>query len=477
MAQRKLTRKIWAEIAAHFTFVSLHVACRSGATAGFTPFALQTRKTSGGIVFSPIAQAINGKGFASAGTNLTGITRIAPVRALPIKGSLRHNNGVDQFNDKLKAVSIERLLSALVELNHQALDIEDENLLLNAAAEAVVSCLGLEFCSIWERMPDNSILLRAGSGWNNGRIGRQVERNNSTPALRVVLSHEPVIINDLAGDSRFPEPSLLSEHGVVSSINVPIHSATSLCGVLGAHTRAHREFHTAELNALQLIAQTISAGLPCRGREHREPQDRWLRAEQLMALGQIAAGMAHELRNPLTSIKGLIQVNQREFEDRGAPVHDFQVIEQEIRRMERSLQAFLDFARPPRPERHRLDLALLVERVAALVQGRAKKQHVSIEFTAPDVPAQAEVDADQVQQLLLNLLLNALDAMPSGGSIRISLRHAGAATVEIEVADTGPGIAPHILPVIFDTFVTDKESGVGLGLPVSRRIAEDHRGS
>lgn len=429
------------------------------------------------MVLSPIAQANAGKGFASAGTNVTGITGVATIRALPIKGPFRHNKGVDQANDKLKAASIERLLSALVDLNRQSLDIADENSLLNAAAKVVVSCLGVEFCSIWERMSDNSLLLRAGFGWDDGRIGRQMERNNSTPALRVLLSHEPVIINNLAGDSRFPEPSLLKEHGVVSSLNVPIHSPTRLCGVLGAHTRAHREFQTAELNALQLIAQTISAGLPCHGGEHREPQDRWLRAEQLMALGQIAAGVAHELRNPLTSIKGLIQVNQREFEDRGVPSHDFQVIEHEIRRMERSLEAFLDFARPPRPERHRLDLAFLVERVAALVQGRAKKQQVSIDFTAPDAPAQAEVDADQVQQLLLNLLLNALDAMPSGGSIRISLRHAGAATVEIEVADTGPGIAPHILPVIFDTFVTDKESGVGLGLPVSRRIAEDHRGS
>jgi two-component system sensor histidine kinase HydH len=191
----------------------------------------------------------------------------------------------------------------------------------------------------------------------------------------------------------------------------------------------------------------------------------------------VAAGVAHELRNPLTSIKGLVQVNLREADARGLPAEDLRVIEHEVRRMERTLQTFLDFARPPRPDRRRLDLTDVVDRVIALVGGRAKKQGVALRFLRSDEPAWADGDQDQLQQLVLNLVLNALDAMPNGGAVEIDLRPPRDGHVELLVRDTGPGIAPHILPKVFETFVSSKETGLGLGLPVSRRIAEDHSGS
>jgi len=197
----------------------------------------------------------------------------------------------------------------------------------------------------------------------------------------------------------------------------------------------------------------------------------------MMAVGQVAAGVAHELRNPLTSIKGLVQVNLREQGAHGLPVDDLEVIEHEIRRMEKTLQTFLDFARPPKPDRRLQNVATNVERVIALVGGRARKQQVELRFLHPATPVMAEVDGDQVQQLLLNLVLNALDAMPQVGRIEIDLRPPRDGVLELYVRDTGPGIAPHIIPKVFETFVSSKETGVGLGLPLSRRIAEDHGGT
>jgi PAS domain S-box-containing protein len=202
-----------------------------------------------------------------------------------------------------------------------------------------------------------------------------------------------------------------------------------------------------------------------------------LRTEQLVAIGQVAAGVAHELRNPLTSIKGLVQVNRREAEARGLPAEDLQVIEHEVRRMERTLQTFLDFARPPQPERRPGDLVVLVKRVLSLIGGRARKQQVQLCLHEPARPAVLQLDEDQIQQLVLNLTLNALDAMPRGGTVEISFPDRGNHEVELRVADTGPGIAPQLLPRIFEPFVSSKETGLGLGLAVSRRIAEDHGGS
>jgi two-component system sensor histidine kinase HydH len=153
------------------------------------------------------------------------------------------------------------------------------------------------------------------------------------------------------------------------------------------------------------------------------------------------------------------------------------VIEHEIRRIERTLQTFLDFARPPKPNRQLLDLRAIIERVLSLVSGRARKQEVSLKLSQGAIPAAAFVDEDQIQQLLLNLVLNALDAMPKGGVIEIDLQPSRDGFIEVYVRDTGPGIAPDILPKVFETFVSSKETGIGLGLPLSRRVAEEHGGT
>jgi two-component system, NtrC family, sensor histidine kinase HydH len=202
-----------------------------------------------------------------------------------------------------------------------------------------------------------------------------------------------------------------------------------------------------------------------------------LRAEQLAAVGQLATGVAHELRNPLTSIKMLVQTNREEIQARGLPVDDLDVIELEIRRMQRCLQTFLDFARPPRLERQPLDLAQPIQRTLALIAGRASKQHVRLLFVPPSIPVVVDADMEQLQQLLVNLALNALDVMPTGGVLEVAIDPPVRGHVEVRVCDTGPGISAEMLPRLFRPFLSSKETGIGLGLVISRRIAEGHGGS
>jgi two-component system sensor histidine kinase HydH len=149
----------------------------------------------------------------------------------------------------------------------------------------------------------------------------------------------------------------------------------------------------------------------------------------------------------------------------------------EIRRVERCLQTFLDFARPPQPNFKPLDLALPIGQTLALIAGRARKQNVALEFTPPRTPILVTADAEQIQQLLVNLTLNALDAMPGGGKLRIELRELPSNQVELTVRDTGPGIPAKLLPTLFVPFGSTKETGLGLGLVTSRRIAETHGGT
>jgi two-component system sensor histidine kinase HydH len=202
-----------------------------------------------------------------------------------------------------------------------------------------------------------------------------------------------------------------------------------------------------------------------------------LRAESLAEVGQVAAGLAHELRNPLTAIKMLVQANREDAESQDLPAEDLRVIELEIRRMEDRLNVFIDFARPPRPERRLVDLKTVVDQTLALVGGRARKQRVALNFEPPSSPVEVEADGEQLRQLLVNLALNALDSMPRGGVLDVEIQPAADGQVEVIVLDTGPGIPARHFARLYEPFFTTKETGLGLGLPVSQRIAHDHGGT
>jgi len=355
---------------------------------------------------------------------------------------------------------------------------QDFDSLLAHTVEAIQRQLRVEFSSFLELLPDGNAVFQAGAGWKPGVFGQStVEMGTESVAGHVIRALTPLAIRDLRSDGRFDISPLLREHGVVSVLMVPVFGRIRPWGVLGAHSLQPRDFSADETAWMQILANILSARLERKWLRQGDHEQQLLRAEQMMAIGQVAAGVAHELRNPLTSIKGLMQVNFRELKRRGLPTADLEVIEHEIRRMEKNLQAFLDFARPPQPDRRLQAIAPIAERVLALVRGRARKQLVELKFLHHDPLVQAEVDGDQVQQMLLNLVLNALDAMPQGGTVEVELGLPRDGFVEIHVRDTGPGIAPHILPKVFETFVSSKETGVGLGLPLSRRIAEDHGGA
>jgi signal transduction histidine kinase len=204
-----------------------------------------------------------------------------------------------------------------------------------------------------------------------------------------------------------------------------------------------------------------------------------LRADQLAAVGQVAAGVAHELRNPLTSVKMLVQAGLEGENRDGLPTEDLAIIEHEVRRMETCIQTFLDFARPPAAERRRCDLIPVIRRSLALVEVRARRQNVRITTDLPAGPVELNIDAAQVQQVLVNVLLNALDALPQGGNVYVDVRlpTPEEQAVAVRVRDSGPGIAPRIRERLFEPFVSSKETGLGLGLSISRRLIEAHGGT
>jgi signal transduction histidine kinase len=202
-----------------------------------------------------------------------------------------------------------------------------------------------------------------------------------------------------------------------------------------------------------------------------------LRSERLAAVGALAAGVAHELRNPLTSVKLLLQNAAQQPGETRLSDDETCVVIDEILRMENTIQALLDFSRPPSPKRQKHDLRGTLQRALNLVQGRAKQHRVQINTNVPDEPMIVDGDPEQFHQVFVNLLINGIEA-DAGGILEIHAEHDRTANlIRLRFRDYGPGLSEDVLGRLFEPFVSTKERGTGLGLAVSRRIVLQHDGS
>lgn len=205
------------------------------------------------------------------------------------------------------------------------------------------------------------------------------------------------------------------------------------------------------------------------------------RSERLATVGRLAAGLAHEIGNPLGAISGYVEIARARLPAGADPDLAAAVgrIAEAAARIDRTIRDLLDFARPAPPRLAPLDLAAALATAVRLARVQARFRHVEVETRLPPGLPPVLADEHQLGQVLLNLLLNAGDAMRGEGRVVLSAAAAPAGEVEIEVADEGPGIAPEHLPRLFDPFFTTKEpgEGTGLGLAISHRIVESLGGA
>jgi two-component system sensor histidine kinase HydH len=264
-------------------------------------------------------------------------------------------------------------------------------------------------------------------------------------------------------------------HQSIYQLSVRIRDAAGRLNCELEPVRVESDGHLSALNRqMQGISEEIERVFERLQQREREV----LRAEQLAAVGQVAAGVAHELRNPLTSVKMLVQTGLEGAPPSGLPAEDLSIIEHEIRRMEACIQTFLDFARPPSAERRRTDLLAVVRRAVTLLDGRARRQNITVKTEVPSAPVELLIDPEQIHQVLVNLMLNAFDAMPHGGELLLRVYSlSNPPRVAVRLHDTGPGIDAPILARLFEPFVSGKETGLGLGLSISQRLLEAHGGS
>jgi signal transduction histidine kinase len=200
------------------------------------------------------------------------------------------------------------------------------------------------------------------------------------------------------------------------------------------------------------------------------------RKDRLAALGEMAAGLAHEIRNPLGVISSSAQLIESQLEQPpGSQKELLSVIREETARLNDLVSNFLRFGRPGEPRREPHHLDALVQRAVDHLQNIAEQRQIALNFAPPQRPVFIAVDADMIQQLLLNLLLNAIEASSANSQVTIET-HVTPHQAEIVISDHGCGIEPEILPTIFNPFVTTKNTGTGLGLATAHNIVQSHGG-
>jgi len=213
-------------------------------------------------------------------------------------------------------------------------------------------------------------------------------------------------------------------------------------------------------------------------------QDELVRSEKLIALGRLSAGVAHEIRNPLNAMKGAIIFLQRKRPGDPLIKEYAGLVLDEIERLSQFVTEFLYFARQARPKRSPTDLNQLIMTTGNLLKTQFEEKRISFHpVLEKDLP-EASIDAHQIEQVLVNVFLNAMEAMPEGGNLMVltlTVREESdslvSESIKIKVRDSGAGIPPENLKSIFDPFFSTKESGTGLGLPISLGIVEAHGGT
>jgi len=200
------------------------------------------------------------------------------------------------------------------------------------------------------------------------------------------------------------------------------------------------------------------------------------RSQRLAAVGSLAAGVAHEIRNPLSSLKGFATYFRQRYGEVPDDVRVADIMIQEVDRLNRVITELLEFSRPMELKRKATDLAGLVRHTLGTIEGQVREKGITIKADLPTGLPVASIDPDRMTQVFLNLFLNALAAMDKGGVLSVGVTRHDEDNLRVSVTDTGMGIRKEDIGRVFDPYYTTKPSGTGLGLAIAHRIVEAHGG-
>ena len=374
-------------------------------------------------------------------------------------------------------------MAILNEIAAAVVSTPDFNESIHQVVEALKRTLHYEIVNLWMMNEAGDQLILSAL---NGDAQTDTIRLGQGVSGQVAASGTAICVDDV----RLYAGAKVVSPEVRSQVCVPIRIGRRMIGVIDVQGSRLAAFSDDDVYVLSIAAGQLARALEnvrtmrdlaASLEQLKQAQAQLVQSGKLAAVGQLAAGVAHEINNPLTTIGGFSEIVLRELPADSVLRNDVQLILREAQRARDVVRRLLDFARQSEPHRNSVDLNELVREVVSLMRSAASVRDVTVEERyAPELPW-ASVDANQFKQVVLNLLNNAAQAMPKGGTLMISVGSAERETrrgIEITVKDSGVGIPRENLERIFEPFYTTKspDEGTGLGLAVSYRIVREHDG-
>lgn len=297
----------------------------------------------------------------------------------------------------------------------------------------------------------------------------------------VILRKRQVEVLDLRKTEEHHFTELIQKEGLISMLSSPLLYEDNPIGVLNVYTDRPNRFDNEVRTTFATLASLGAAAIQNARLYSRtlESEEKLRRSEKLTTLGFLSAEIAHEIRNPLTVLKLLLESLDLNFETYDPRHTDFNIIKDKLDQLESIVTRVLDFSRSKENDWIELEIHNLIQESLLLMRLKFEQSKVRISSSGGDQPINVRVKRGQLEQVLLNLLLNAVQAMPQGGdiSIRSYLDHSGGnAIAVIEISDTGPGIPKTSQKKIFESTLLEKTEREGLGLNIVKRIMTSHQG-
>ena len=379
-------------------------------------------------------------------------------------------------------------LTKIGELITMTLDTSE---ILKQVVAITAGIMKVDVCSIYLYDPsDSTLVLEATVGLRDNAVGNVRIRPGEGITGRAAKQGRIVAVRDVTCDKRNKYIPITGEEAFHSILSVPLKFHNENIGVINVQTKQPRIFQKNEKQLLKTIAHQVSGlirnarlyeSVLAAKKELEQAHERLVESEKMAALGRLSATLSHELRNPLAGLKGASQLLFRKTGDNDERKQYVNLILEEVERLGKIVDDLIHFAKPKALQYNFIDANKIIEDSILLHSEDFSQKKITIRKRLSKLPI-IMADGDKFKQIVVNVILNAMDAMPDGGELLVSSSVTLKEEIDKEVAtfqfkDTGHGIPDDVLTHVFEPFYTTKPDGVGLGLAVCKAIIEQHGGS
>ncbi len=375
-----------------------------------------------------------------------------------------------------------RQLTSLVDIAQMIISESNLDQILEQITLQTFRLMKTHLCSVFLCSEDASeLVLRACHGGT--KLYREKPNLSMEDSLlgSVVGRRKAISVVDVVKEKGYIQTDIARKERLVSMLAVPLIFGQKAVGVLAIYTRQRHRFSNDEINLLTTLGELSAVAIE-KGRlltRVVDMEEKLRASERLSALGLLAAEIAHEIRNPLTVMQMLFHALVETLQMDATSQRDAELISEKMRQMNRILDQVLSFARSSEPIKETVDAQQLIDDVFLLTRHKLQQGGIDVRSTVAENLPPFRADRPQLEQVLLNLILNAADAMPKGGTLRLSAapeEFDGRPHLAISVRDNGQGMSPDQLANLFAPFLTYKDSGTGIGLAIVKKIMENHQG-